>query len=174
MTAALKSILVYVPSRLLTPATFFAGVMSSMAIDAGYVVLPPLAAAVYLAAGRSPLVGIAAVFAGVASGFNANLFVTGLDPMLSGLTEQAARILDPGYNVNPACNWGFMVASTVMLTFVGWGGHGPSTSSRASRRGARRTGGAEPGGGRSLDETERRRAARTPLGRNGAGLDRCS
>ena len=76
-----------------------------MAIDAGYIVLPPLAAAVFKASGRSPLVGIAAVFAGVASGFNANLFITGLDPMLSGLTESAAQILDPDYAVTPACNW---------------------------------------------------------------------
>ncbi len=120
ISAALKGILVYVPDKLLTPASFFAGVMSSMAIDAGYIVLPPLAAAVYKAAGRSPLVGIAAVFAGVASGFNANLFVTGLDPMLSGLTEQAAAILDPAYRVNPACNWYFMIASTFLLTLSGW------------------------------------------------------
>ena len=120
ITAALKSILVYVPRKLLTPATFFAGVMSSMAIDAGYIVLPPLAAAVYKAVGRSPLVGIAAVFAGVASGFNANLLVTGLDPMLSGLTQQAASILNPDYAVSPACNWYFMIASTILLTFVGW------------------------------------------------------
>lgn len=120
VTAALKSILVFVPRGLLTPAAFFAGVMSSMAIDAGYIVLPPLAAAIFKAAGRSPMVGIAAVFAGVASGFNANLFVTGLDPMLSGLTEQAARILDADYAVNPACNWYFMIGSTLLLTFVGW------------------------------------------------------
>ena len=57
ISAALKSILVFVPPALLTPASFFAGVMSSMAIDAGYIVLPPLAAAVYKAAGRSPLLG---------------------------------------------------------------------------------------------------------------------
>ena len=92
-----------------------------MAVDAGYIVLPPLAAAIYKALGRSPLVGLAAVFAGVAAGFNANLLVTGLDPLLAGLTEEAARILDPGYNVNPACNWYFMIASTFLITFVGWG-----------------------------------------------------
>ena len=120
IAAGLKGILVFVPRQLLTPATFFAGVMSSMAVDAGYVVLPPLAAAVYKAAGRSPLVGIAAVFAGVASGFNANLFVTGLDPLLSGLTEQAAEILDADYAVNPACNWYFMIVSTILITLAGW------------------------------------------------------
>jgi aminobenzoyl-glutamate transport protein len=95
--------------------------MSSMAVDAGYIVLPPLAAAIYKAIGRSPLVGLAAVFAGVAAGFNANLLITGIDPLLSGLTEEAARIVDPAYNVNPACNWYFMIASTFLITFVGWG-----------------------------------------------------
>lgn len=121
IAAALKTILFVVPRSLITPATFFAGVMSSMAVDAGYIVLPPLAAAIYKAIGRSPLVGLAAVFGGVAAGFNANLLVTGLDPLLAGLTEEASRILDPEYNVNPACNWYFMIASTFLITLVGWG-----------------------------------------------------
>lgn len=120
ISAALKCVLLVVPSALLTPATFFAGVMSSAAVDAGYIVLPPLAAAIYKAAGRAPMVGIAAVFAGVASGFNANLFITGLDPMLAGMTEAAARILDPDYHVNSLCNWWFMIASTLLITGVGW------------------------------------------------------
>ncbi|MFG0274190.1 MAG: AbgT family transporter [Phycisphaerales bacterium] len=120
IAAMLKTILIVMPRSLITPATFFAGVMSSMAVDAGYIVLPPLAAAIYKAIGRSPLVGLAAVFGGVAAGFNANLLVTGLDPLLAGLTEEAARILDPNYNVNPACNWYFMIASTFLITLVGW------------------------------------------------------
>jgi len=121
IAAALKMILFIVPRSIITPATFFAGVMSSMAVDAGYIVLPPLAAAIYKALGRSPLVGLAAVFAGVAAGFNANLLVTGLDPLLAGLTEEAARIPDPSYNANPACNWYFMIASTFLISLVGWG-----------------------------------------------------
>lgn len=120
IAAGLKLILLVVPASLLTPATFFAGVMSSMAVDAGYIVLPPLAAAVYRAVGRSPLVGLAAVFAGVASGFNANLFITGLDPMLAGMTQVGAQLLDADYSVNPASNWWFMIASTLLVTAVGW------------------------------------------------------
>ena len=120
IAAALKLILLVVPASLLTPATFFAGVMSSMAVDAGYIVLPPLAAAVYRAVGRSPLVGLAAVFAGVASGFNANLFITGMDPMLAGMTQEGAQMLNDKYFVNPASNWWFMIASTFLVTLVGW------------------------------------------------------
>ncbi|MHC4892968.1 MAG: AbgT family transporter [Planctomycetota bacterium] len=120
IAAGLKLILLVVPSRLLTPATFFAGVMSSAAVDAGYIVLPPLAAAVYRAVGRSPMVGLAAVFAGVACGFNANLVITGIDPMIAGITEEGAQLLDPDYFVNPGANWWFMIVSTLMVTLVGW------------------------------------------------------
>jgi aminobenzoyl-glutamate transport protein len=67
------------PSSLLVPATIFVGISSSLALDAGYLVLPPLAGAPFLAAGRSPLAGIAAVTAGATAGFSANLAITGLD-----------------------------------------------------------------------------------------------
>lgn len=118
--ALLKAFMLIVPSSLLTPAMVFLGIMSSMGIDAGYVVLPPLAAALFQAAGRSPIAGLAAVFAGVAAGFNANLFVTGLDPMLAGFTTIGAQVIEADYAVNPACNWYFMIASTFVITLTGW------------------------------------------------------
>jgi aminobenzoyl-glutamate transport protein len=119
--AALKATLLAVPGALLTPTVFFVGVMSSMGLDAGYVVLPPVAAALYHAVGRSPLVGLAAVFAGVAAGFSANLLPTSLDPLLGELSTSAARLIDPDYAVAATANWGFMVASTLLITGVGWG-----------------------------------------------------
>lgn len=120
IAALLKAFMMVVPRALLTPAMVFLGVMSSAGIDAGYVVLPPLAAALYKAAGRAPLAGLAAVFAGVAAGFNANLMVTGLDPMLAGFATTGAQVIDPDYAVNPACNLYFMIASTFVITLVGW------------------------------------------------------
>jgi len=117
----LRGMVMLTPAQLLTPAVVFVGIMSSMATDAGYVVLPPLAAAVFARAGRSPLVGLAAVFAGVSAGFSANLLLTGLDPLLQGLTQEAAQLFDKDYHVTPDCNYYFMVASTFMMTFVGWG-----------------------------------------------------
>ena len=81
--ALLKVGMLITPARLLTPAMIFIGILSSMGLDAGYVVLPPIAAALYKSVGRSPLVGLAAAFVGVSAGFSANLFITGLDPMLS-------------------------------------------------------------------------------------------
>lgn len=118
--ALLKLMMAITPMMLLTPAMVFIGVMSSMAADAGYVVLPPIAAALYKAVGRSPLVGLAAVFAGVSAGFSANLFITSLDPLLSGFTQAGAQIWDPDYTVAATCNWWFMIVSTIIVTFAGW------------------------------------------------------
>ncbi len=118
--ALLKAFMLAVPGRLLTPAMVFIGIMSSMTLDAGYVILPPLAAALYKAVGRSPLAGLAAVFAGVSAGFNANLFVTGLDPLLAGLSTAGAQTIDSAYQVAATCNWYFMIVSTVVMTMAGW------------------------------------------------------
>jgi aminobenzoyl-glutamate transport protein len=118
--ALLKAILMAVPARWLTPTVFFVGVLSSIGLDAGYVVLPPVAAALFQAVGRSPLVGLAAVFAGVSAGFSANLVVTSLDPLLAELSTSAARLLDPAYRVAETANLGFMIVSTFLLTAVGW------------------------------------------------------
>ncbi|RIL01337.1 MAG: aminobenzoyl-glutamate transporter [Proteobacteria bacterium] len=120
LPALLRASLARVADRWLTPLVVFLGVNASLAVDAGYVVLPPIAAALYAAAGRPPLAGIAAAFAGVAGGFGANLFPTGLDPMLAGLSESGARLLDPDYRVAPTCNWWFAIASTFLVTGVGW------------------------------------------------------
>jgi len=120
IAAALKGVMLAVPAWLLAPTLLFVGVMSSMGIDAGYVVLPPVAAALYRAVGRSPLVGLAVVFAGVSAGFSANLFVTSLDPMLAEFSSAAAQLREPGYRVAATSNWWFMIASTVLLTLVGW------------------------------------------------------
>jgi aminobenzoyl-glutamate transport protein len=118
--AGLKAFMLLVPPRFLTPTVVFLGIMSSLGTDAGYVVLPPVAAALYRQAGRSPLAGIAAVFAGIGAGFNANLLLTSLDPLLAGFTGPAAQAIDPNYRVNPACNLYFMQASTIVMTGAGW------------------------------------------------------
>jgi len=120
VAALLQTTIGKTPAALLTPMVFFLGIMSSMALDAGYVVLPPLAAALYLAMGRSPLVGIATAFAGVSAGFSANLFITAIDPLLAGFSQAGAQLLDERYMVSATANWWFMIASTLMLTLVGW------------------------------------------------------
>ena len=145
--AALKGLMLAVPPALLTPTMVLVGVLSSLGLDAGYVVLPPVAAALYAALGRSPLVGLAAVFSGVAGGFGANLVVTSLDPLLAGLSTEGARLLDDGYSVAASANLYFMIASTVMLTTVGWA----TTSLWVEPRMSRKT--AEDGGPSSAAPT---------------------
>src|SRR5690606_35151423 len=93
---------------------------SSTAADAGYVLVIPLGAVIFYSAGRHPLAGIAATFAGVSGGFSANLIPSSLDPLLSGLTQSAVQILDASRTVNPLSNWYFMAASCFLIVAVGW------------------------------------------------------
>jgi aminobenzoyl-glutamate transport protein len=109
------------PRALLTPAIVFLGCNSSITSDAGYVILPPLAAGLYAAMGRSPIAGIAAAFAGVSGGFGAGFFITGADAVLAGVATNAAQIIDGHSQVLVTSNWYFKAGSAVVLTLAGWG-----------------------------------------------------
>ena len=102
MGATMKKVVTATPKRLLTSIVVLAGVMSNIASDAGYVVLIPLGAVIFLSFGRHPIAGLAAAFAGVSGGFSANLLLSTTDPLLSGITTEAAKLLNPDYFVNPA------------------------------------------------------------------------
>jgi aminobenzoyl-glutamate transport protein len=121
ISMGLKILVRSVPPSFLTATLVFAGVMSSLVADAGYVVLTPLGAVLFAGLGRHPLVGLAAAFAGVSGGYSANLLITGLDPLLADLTMAAAKTVDPAYaaNINPTCNYYFMVASVFLITVIG-------------------------------------------------------
>lgn len=119
--AVLKLFVGFVPRSLVTPGLALAGVMSSIAADAGFVVLPPVAAAIFGRLGRPPVVGVALAYAAVAGGFSANLFVTALDPMLAGATQQAATLIDADATVSVTANYFFLAASAIMITVVLWG-----------------------------------------------------
>jgi aminobenzoyl-glutamate transport protein len=119
ITTSLKQLVSVVPKSALTMTLVFGGVMSSMAADAGYVVLTPLGAVLFAGLGRHPIAGLAAAFAGVSGGFSANLFLTSLDPLLSGLSTTSAQILDPTYVVQASANYYFMVVSVFFVTFAG-------------------------------------------------------
>ncbi|OON97331.1 MAG: aminobenzoyl-glutamate transporter [Candidatus Epulonipiscioides saccharophilum] len=115
----LKKIVSVTPEKLIVPMTVFLGIMSNVASDAGYVVLIPLGALIFLAYGRHPIAGIVAAFAGVSGGFSANLLVGTLDPMLSELTNEAIKLIDPTQMINPTANYFFMIVSTFLITFLG-------------------------------------------------------
>ena len=118
--AVLRAFLSFTPRALVAPMVVMAGLLSHTAADAGYVLVIPMGAAIYRAAGRHPLAGVAAAFAGVGAGFAANLIPSSIDPLLQGFTQKAAQIVDPAYTVNPLCNWTFLAVSAVWITLVAW------------------------------------------------------
>ena len=119
IAAALRLLVLLAPVRLLTFVIVLAGVLSNTASEVGYVLLVPLGGIIFLGAGRHPIAGLAAAFAGVSGGYSANLLLGTVDPLLAGLSEEAARIVDGGYRVNPAANYFFMVASTFIIAAAG-------------------------------------------------------
>lgn len=119
LTAALKLLVLSAPRRLLTFALVFAGILSNMASEIGYVLVVPLGAVIFLGAKRHPVVGMAAAFAGVSGGYSANLLLGTIDPLLAGITQEAAHLVDSAYEVNPACNYYFMAASTFLIAAAG-------------------------------------------------------
>lgn len=119
LRTALQSSVVNAPPMLITTIVVFAGLMGNLAGSAIFVIVPPLGALIFKAVGRHPIAGLAAGFGGVAAGLSANLLISPTDILLSGITESAARIMDPDFTVNPAANWYFMVVSTVVLTIIG-------------------------------------------------------
>ncbi len=119
LSAAVRGIVLNAPKHMVTVAVVFAGVISNTASEMGYVVLVPLAGAIFLALGRHPLAGMAAAFAGVSGGYSANLLLGTIDPLLAGITQEAARLIDPDYEVFATANWFFMIISTFLITAVG-------------------------------------------------------
>jgi aminobenzoyl-glutamate transport protein len=119
ISSIMRLLVTKAPKRLLTAVIVFAGVLSNTASEVGYVLLVPLSAVIFLAAGRHPLAGLAAAFAGVSGGYSANLLLGTIDPLLAGLSQEAAQIINKDYLVNPACNYYFMAASTLLITILG-------------------------------------------------------
>src|SRR5688572_25656589 len=106
------------PPAAMTYILVFIGILSSIAADAGYLVLIPLAAAAFLSLGRHPLAGLAASFAGVAAVFTVNILIKPLDGILTGITNDAIAILDPSRSIDLTANFWFSVVSVVLLTIV--------------------------------------------------------
>jgi len=119
ITVLIRALVLRAPKRLITMALVMAGVLSHLASEAGYVVLIPLGAVIFLALGRHPMAGLAAAFAGVSGGFAANFLIGSVDPVLAGLTQTAAQIIDPEIRINVAVNFYFMFASAIMIVIVG-------------------------------------------------------
>lgn len=119
LSALMKKAVSVTPTKLVTPMLVFLGVMSNVASDIGYVVLVPMGMMIFQAYKRHPIAGLSAAFAGVSGGFSANLLIGTLDPMLSGISTEAAHMVDPSYVVQPTSNWYFMIVSTFVIVGIG-------------------------------------------------------
>ncbi|NIK13306.1 AbgT family transporter [Alkalibacillus almallahensis] len=119
LETAIKKSILNAPPALVTYAVIFTGIIGNLASDAAFVLVPPLAAMVFYTVGRHPLAGLAAGFAGTGAGFTANVIIAGTDALLSGITTEAAKAVNDTINVTPVDNYYFMLASVVILAFVG-------------------------------------------------------
>lgn len=120
INAGLRALLSHTSRRLLTPMLIAVGIVSHTAADAGYVLVVPLGAVIFYAAGRHPLAGIAAAFAGVSGGFSANFVPSSLDPMLQGISQAAGQVIDPALVLNPLNNYFFTTLSSLLIIGLGW------------------------------------------------------
>ena len=120
INAGLRALLAITARWLLTPMLIAVGIVSHTAVDAGYVLVIPLGGVLFYAAGRHPLAGIAAAFAGVSGGFSANFVPSALDPMLQGISQVGAQILDPEIVLNPLNNFFFTASSSILIISFGW------------------------------------------------------
>ncbi|MEK9198096.1 AbgT family transporter [Ureibacillus sp. 179-F W5.1 NHS] len=118
-SALMTKAIIKTPKRIVTFMVVFIGILGNIASDAAFVVIPPLAALVFLSLGRHPLAGLAAGLAGAGIGFTANILVAGTDALLSGITTEIAKSIDSEMVVSPLDNWFFMSASTFLLAFLG-------------------------------------------------------
>lgn len=119
-SALIRASLRNAPRAVMTPIVAVIGMVSHHASDAAYVVFIPLAAILYASVGRHPLVGLAAAFAGVSGGFAGNITPGQSDVLLFGFTQEAARIIDPAWTMNPLGNWWFILAIVIVFTPIIW------------------------------------------------------
>ncbi len=120
INSGLRAMMAVTAKWLLTPMIILVGIISHTAADAGYVLVIPLGGVIFYAAGRHPLAGIAAAFAGVSGGFSANFIPSAIDPMLQGISQAGAQIMDPKIVLNPLNNFFFTASSSVLIIALGW------------------------------------------------------
>jgi len=106
------------PRSIFTFMIVMVGVLSSIAADAGYLVLVPLAAAAFHSMGRHPLAGLAAGFSGVAAVFLVNVFITPTDALLVEVTNDAIRAVNPAAQISVVGNLFFMIVSSIVMGII--------------------------------------------------------
>ncbi len=118
MDALIRKLVAAAPGSALTFAIILVGGLSSVATDAGYLILIPLAAAAFLSVKRHPLLGLAAAYAGVSAAFAVNILIAPLDALLTEMTNEAIAIFDPAQSITITANLYFSIASTILMAIV--------------------------------------------------------
>lgn len=119
MTTFMKETILGASPKVLTFMIMLIGICGNIASDAAIVVIPAIAAVIFVSVGRHPLAGIAIGYASTTAGFSANLIVAGTDALLAGITTESLQIVNKGGSVTPVSNWYFMAASTIILAVIG-------------------------------------------------------
>ncbi|MDF2067768.1 AbgT family transporter [Bacillus sp. Cr_A10] len=115
----MKRAILNTPRKIITFTVFFIGILGNIASDAAFVVIPPLAALVFLSVGRHPIAGLAVGLASTGIGFTANVLIAGTDALLSGISTEISQGINPDIIVTPLDNWFFMSVSTFVLAGLG-------------------------------------------------------
>ena len=118
MAALIRKLVAVAPARAITFIIVLVGILSSIASDAGYLILIPLGAAAFASLGRHPLAGMAAAYAGVGAAFGVNILITPIDSLVTEITNEAIAIADPNRSLNLTANLYFNIVATFFLAFV--------------------------------------------------------
>ena len=120
VAGALRGVLSVASPRLLTPLVVAAGLVGHVMSDGAVIIVVPLGGALFYVAGRHPLAGILAAFAPMSGAIFANFFPTALEAIVAGFSETGARIVAPGYGVNPLSNYWLAIAVAIAVVPVSW------------------------------------------------------
>jgi aminobenzoyl-glutamate transport protein len=118
MAALIRKLVTVTPGAWLTFVIILVGGLSSVATDAGYLILIPLGAAAFLSVGRHPVAGVAAAYAGVSASFAVNILIAPLDALLTEMTNEAIAIVDPNQSITITANWYFSIVSLLLMAVV--------------------------------------------------------
>ena len=118
MAALIRKLVKVAPGRLITFIIVLIGGLSSVATDAGYLILIPLGGAAFLTLKRHPVAGIVAAFAGVSVAFAVNILITPLDAMLTEMTNEAYQLVNPGASIGITANLYFNIVFTIIMAVV--------------------------------------------------------
>jgi aminobenzoyl-glutamate transport protein len=118
VNALIRKLVLVSPRWALVYILAFVGILSSVAADAGYLVLIPLAGVAFLSVGRHPIAGVALGFAAVAGAFTVNMLIKPLDAVLVEFTNDAIAMVDPGMTIGLASNIWFSALSVLVLTVL--------------------------------------------------------